>query len=96
MLPLAPSHARSIDLFVVFLTKVYQVAHSACRSVPHPLALYTRRGPLRAQRRPPNGPLSAAAQGDAAPLPQIKGSTEAPPHTVLPYLIIEKIVIKDE
>jgi hypothetical protein len=33
---------------------------------------------------------------EAAPLPQIKGSTVTPPCTVLPYLIVEKIVIKDE
>jgi hypothetical protein len=77
------------------LSAALETVCSACRGVPSPLALYTRRGPLRPQRRPPNGPLRTAAQGDAAPLLQIKGSPVVPPYTVLPYLIVKKIVIKD-
>jgi hypothetical protein len=69
---------------------MYKTVRSTCRAVPSLLALYTRRGPLREQLWPPNGPLRVAVLGDAAPLPQIKGSTVAPPCTVLPYLIVEK------
>jgi hypothetical protein len=53
-------------------------------------------GSLSPQRLIPNGSLRAAAQGEAVSVPQIKGSSVAPPCVVLPYLIVEKIVIKDE
>jgi hypothetical protein len=74
---------------------VFKVDCSGSRAMPLPLHCICVGASTRTTVAS-KWPLRVVAQGEAAPVPWIKGSTVAPPCTLLPYLIVEKIVIKDE
>ena len=75
---------------------MHKTVRRVCRAVPSPLALYTRRGASTRAAVASKWPSThcSARGGRAAPPDQ--GEHCSAPCTVLPYLIVEKIVIKDE
>jgi hypothetical protein len=51
-----------------------QAACSGSHAVPSPFPVCMLRGPLREQRRPPNGPLRAISQGEATAVLRSRGA----------------------